>query len=58
LKRLQFIVLLSLLFSAFSFSQSATIRGVILDESNKPIKDVNIKANTGEGTATNENGFY
>lgn len=41
-----------------SFSQSAIIRGVILDEDNNPVNGVNIKANTGEGTATNENGFY
>ncbi|WP_179022560.1 TonB-dependent receptor [Winogradskyella forsetii] len=41
-----------------SFSQSAIIRGVILDEANMPIEGVNIKANTGEGAATNSNGFY
>ena len=41
-----------------SFSQTAVIRGVILDEINNPIEDVNIKASTGEGTATNQNGFY
>jgi hypothetical protein len=41
-----------------SFSQSATIRGVILNETNIPLENVNIKASTGEGTATNENGFY
>lgn len=41
-----------------SFSQSATIRGVILDENNYPISEVNIKASTGEGMATNINGFY
>jgi len=58
LKRLQLTLLLSLLFSALSFSQTAVIRGVILDETNSPIEDVNIKASTGEGTATNENGFY
>jgi hypothetical protein len=58
LKRLHFIVLLSLLFSFLSFSQSAIIRGVILDENNNPISDVNIKASTGEGVASNENGFY
>ena len=58
MKRLHFIVLLSLLFSVLSFSQSAIIRGVILDEDNNPIKDVNIKASTGEGAATNDNGFY
>ncbi|WP_179008022.1 TonB-dependent receptor [Winogradskyella forsetii] len=58
MKRLHFTILLSLLFSLLSFSQSATIRGVILDEANMPIEGVNIKANTGEGTATNSNGFY
>ncbi|MFC0604837.1 carboxypeptidase-like regulatory domain-containing protein [Winogradskyella pulchriflava] len=58
MKRLHFILLLSLLFSALSFSQSAIIRGVILDEANIPIESVNIKASTGEGTATNTNGFY
>ena len=58
MKRLHFIVLLSSLFSLLSFSQSAIIRGVILDEANIPIEGVNIKASTGEGTATNTNGFY
>ncbi len=58
MKRLYIIVLLSLLFSLLSFSQSAIIRGVILDENNNPINDVNIKASTGEGVASNENGFY
>ncbi len=58
MKRLQLTLLLSLLFSALSFSQTAVIRGVILDETNSPIEDVNIEASTGEGTATNINGFY
>ncbi|SDI50546.1 TonB-dependent receptor [Winogradskyella thalassocola] len=58
MKRLHFIVLISLLFSLLSFSQSAIIRGVILDEGNFPIEGVNITTNTGEGTATNSNGFY
>ena len=58
MKRLHYTLLLGLLFSMLSFSQSAIIRGVILDESNKPIENVNIKASIGEGTATNENGFY
>jgi len=46
------------LIGLLSFSQSATIRGVILDENNYPISEVNIKASTGEGIATNINGFY
>jgi hypothetical protein len=41
-----------------TFAQTSIIRGVILDESNKPINDVNIITNSGEGTASNENGFY
>ncbi|OEJ98454.1 TonB-dependent receptor [Flavivirga aquatica] len=42
---------------AIGFSQTATIRGVILDENNQPIEKVNIKSET-NGTVTNENGFY
>ncbi|MBT8304029.1 MAG: TonB-dependent receptor [Bacteroidia bacterium] len=38
-------------------SQTGTIRGVILDESNLPLENVNVSA--GElGTQSNENGFY
>ena len=58
MKRLQLTLLLSLLFSALSFSQSSIIRGVILDETNEPIEGVNIKASSGDGAATNQNGFY
>lgn len=38
-------------------SQTATIRGIILDENNNPVVNVNIKANT-KGTDSNNNGFY
>lgn len=41
----------------FSYSQTATIKGVILDENNSPISNISIKANTA-GTETNSNGFY
>ncbi len=58
MKRVHFTLLLILLFSLISFSQSAIIRGVILDENNNPINDVNIQVISGEGTASNENGFY
>lgn len=44
-------------FSFFGFSQTATIKGVILDETNEPIANVHIKAGD-NGTTTNENGFY
>ncbi|MFD0990819.1 carboxypeptidase-like regulatory domain-containing protein [Mariniflexile jejuense] len=40
-----------------SNSQTATIKGVILDEFNVPIANVNIKTTT-KGTTTNANGFY
>ncbi len=58
LKHLHLITFFTLLIGLMSFSQSATIRGVILDENNFPVSEVNIKASTGEGTATNVNGFY
>ncbi|MCF8273307.1 MAG: TonB-dependent receptor plug domain-containing protein [Flavobacteriaceae bacterium] len=39
------------------YSQTATIKGIILDTNNSPIPNVNIK--TGAlGTITNDNGFY
>ncbi|WP_179346631.1 TonB-dependent receptor [Winogradskyella ursingii] len=58
MKRFHLTSVLCLLFGVLSFSQSATIRGVILDEANQPVSNVNIKANPGEGTTTNTNGFY
>ncbi len=39
------------------YSQTATIKGVILGENNQPIEKVNIKAGS-RGTVTNSNGFY
>ncbi len=39
------------------YSQTATIRGIILDENNKPVANVNIKADN-KGTESNNNGFY
>lgn len=39
------------------FSQSATIKGILLDANNNPISDVNISADD-KGTTSNENGFY
>ncbi|MFH6768996.1 carboxypeptidase-like regulatory domain-containing protein [Gaetbulibacter aquiaggeris] len=38
-------------------SQTATIKGIILDSNNLPISNVNIKTGT-TGTVTNDNGFY
>ena len=59
MKPLHFILSSYLFFiTTLGFSQSATIRGVILGEDNKPIESVNIKTNTNQGTTTNANGFY
>jgi len=52
--------LLSILFLSIFYighSQTGTIQGVILDEDNFPISNVNIKAGS-DGTVTNGNGFY
>lgn len=38
-------------------AQTATIRGVVLDENQIPLSDVNI-VGSGSGTISNENGFY
>jgi len=49
--------ILCFLIPLLSIAQTATIKGVILDENNSPISNVNIKAGNA-GTITNENGFY
>jgi hypothetical protein len=50
-----FLILFSL--SILGFSQTATIKGIILNDIQSPISNVNIKAGD-KGTTTNENGFY
>lgn len=42
---------------SIGYSQTATIKGIILDENKLPISNVNIKAGP-IGTITNDNGFY
>ena len=39
------------------FAQTATLRGVLLDEENKPIENATVRANN-LGTVSNANGFY
>ena len=54
------IALSFLIFNLFIFTgiaQSATLKGIILDETNTPIENVSIKAGL-DGTITNENGFF
>ncbi|WP_298902783.1 carboxypeptidase-like regulatory domain-containing protein [uncultured Psychroserpens sp.] len=56
--KLNITLLIALLgFSFLGISQTATIRGIILDEGKLPISGVNIKAGS-DGTTTNDNGFY
>ncbi|PWK17389.1 TonB-dependent receptor [Xanthomarina spongicola] len=45
------------LISFSGFSQSGTLKGVILDDGKNPIPNVNIKAGD-RGTVTNDNGFF
>ena len=47
----------TLLNCIFSYAQKSTITGVILDELNNPIENVNIICND-RGTVTDSNGFY
>ncbi|WP_394357633.1 TonB-dependent receptor [Psychroserpens ponticola] len=51
------LLLLLLSLPLLGISQNATVKGVVLDDMQQPIYDVNIKAGS-SGTTTNENGFY
>ncbi|TNJ42202.1 TonB-dependent receptor [Tamlana fucoidanivorans] len=44
-------------FIHLGISQTATLRGVILNENNEPVEKVNVKSNSG-GTQSDTNGFY
>ena len=58
MKLRQFIILFAFaVLPILSIAQSATVRGIILDDTNLPIEGVNIKAGT-DGTTSNANGFY
>ena len=57
LTRLFYNTLFFFLVSIVSFSQNATVKGVILNQDQLPISDVSIKAGN-DGTTSNENGFY
>ena len=46
-----------MLFTSGIFAQMAKIQGVILDENNKPVENVNIRFST-ISTTSNENGYY
>lgn len=52
-----FVLFLLFAITIIGYSQTATVRGVILNEDNIPVSDVNIKTGT-TGTETNESGFF
>lgn len=49
--------LLLLITSLISFAQTARVKGIILDENNQPVENVNISFQENR-TTTNSNGFY
>lgn len=51
------IILFLSLFSFCAFSQTARVKGVVLDENNQPVENVNISFQD-KTTQTNANGFY
>ena len=57
MKRFFFKSILFFLFPIIAFSQTATVKGIILDQNQLPISDVNVKAGN-DGTTSNANGFY
>ncbi len=44
-------------FSLISFAQTARVKGIVLDENNRPVAEVNVTYE-GKSTTSNENGFY
>jgi hypothetical protein len=54
-----FLLFIALLATSFMYAQEAIIQGIILDENNKPLTDVNINVlGTTLGTASDKTGFY
>ncbi|MFT7348799.1 MAG: hypothetical protein ACI8VZ_001100, partial [Candidatus Paceibacteria bacterium] len=51
------LLILTLCLSNFSLAQTAIITGVVLDENNIPLVDVNVSTET-KGTVTDKDGFY
>ena len=51
------IILFFLLIYKFNFAQTARVKGIVLDENNKPVEKVNVTDGKTK-TLTNENGFY
>ena len=52
------LIYLLVLIPVFGMSQTATIKGVVLDEFKMPIAEVNVKSSTDDGAVTDVTGFY
>ena len=51
------LTILFLFASLLTFAQKATLKGIILDNTNSPIENVSVKVGN-DGTISNKNGFY
>ena len=51
------ITIIFLFIGSFVFAQNARVKGIILDENNNPVENVNISYQS-KSTVTNSNGFY
>lgn len=58
MKNIYSFLLCTILYSSFVAAQTATIRGIILDENNIPVLGANVTYDDNLGTVTNRNGVY
>lgn len=58
MKNFYLLLLCSILYPTLTLGQTATIRGIILDDNNVPVLGANISYGTAEGTSTNSSGAY
>lgn len=58
MKNFYLLLLCSILYTTLAVGQTATIRGIILDDNNIPVLGANISYSNAEGTSTNSNGAY
>lgn len=58
MKNIYSFLLCTILYSSFVAAQTATIRGIILDENNIPVLGANVTYDDNLGTVTNKNGVY
>lgn len=57
-QHLAFLFLFISIAPAYLFAQTATVKGIVLDEFQNPLSEVSIQVSDNTGTTTNINGFY